>query len=285
MTLLDLILNLAGLLMWLSWCARRFDPLTRTVPATLIGTVKPAESRPVRGWQLLVGLAALLVARAVFYYEIGSAVGWTPRLDFGVVVLAFRSDKFGPVCLYTLISFGKVLIVYYFWLLTLVLINWRVAEPDPLQKLLRLQLSKLTRWPWPVLGILPVLGVMTGWLLVYPLLVRAGVVTPADSIGRLLEQGLLLSATLALSLKYLLPVILLVHATASYVYLGASPVWDFFRTTSQHLLKPLAPLRLRVGKVDLAPLAGVIVILFLLHWGPQLLEAELASRHVVIWPQ
>ena len=65
MGLIDLILNLAGVLIWLSWRSVRFDPLVKTKPATLVGTLRRAEPRRMKGWQLLAGLGALLVLRAV----------------------------------------------------------------------------------------------------------------------------------------------------------------------------------------------------------------------------
>ena len=61
MGLIDFILNLAGVLLWLSWRSMGMDPLTRTTPATLVGTLRRAEPRRLKGWQFPVGLAALLL--------------------------------------------------------------------------------------------------------------------------------------------------------------------------------------------------------------------------------
>ena len=36
MALVNLLLNLAGLLLWVSWCASRLDPLARATPSTLV---------------------------------------------------------------------------------------------------------------------------------------------------------------------------------------------------------------------------------------------------------
>lgn len=285
MALFDFILNLAALLLWLSWCSRRADPLTRSAPATLIGTVKRAEPRATSGWFLLAALAGLLLARALFYHQVASAIGWTPRLDLGVVVLAFRSDLPGSVLLYSALSFGRVLIVWYFWLLTLVVINRAVLEPDPLQKLIMAQVGGVRSWPWPLLVLLPPVLVVALWFLLHPVLRWAGVVTPPQVTAHLVEQGSLLTLTLVFSLKYLLPVFLVLHLLASYVYLGKSPVWDFISTTSRNILKPLRALPLRIAKVDLAPVTGAILILFLLHWLPNIIQSELGRRSVAIWPQ
>ena len=66
---------------------------------------------------------------------------------------------------------------------------------------------------------------------------------------------------LVLTLKFVLPVILLLHLVTSYVYLGKSPVWDFIATTARGLLALLRWLPLRVGKLDLGPLAAIVLIL------------------------
>ena len=84
MGLIDFILNLAGLLLWLNWRSVRFDPLGKRTPATLIGTLRRAEPRRLRRWHLLAALGGLLLLRALFYWQIGSAAHWTGRdLEFG----------------------------------------------------------------------------------------------------------------------------------------------------------------------------------------------------------
>src|SRR5579859_2278709 len=135
MTLIDFILNLAALMLWLNWRARRFDPLVRTRPVTLIGTLKRTETRYWLGWQMGAVLILLLAGRALFYWIIGAPVDWTPKVDLGLISLAFRSDLLRLDLIYSVISFVRLLIVFYFWLLVLATINRDVTEPDPLQKL------------------------------------------------------------------------------------------------------------------------------------------------------
>ena len=96
MGLIDFILNLAGILLWLSWRSVRSDPLVKTRPATLVGTLRRAGPRRLKGWQLLVGLVALLLLRAVLYQQIGPEADWTPKLDLFFIVLAFPTS-FRPV--------------------------------------------------------------------------------------------------------------------------------------------------------------------------------------------
>src|SRR4029077_13619829 len=120
------------------------------------------EPRRWKGWQLLAGLVLLLALRPVLYRGVGSAAGWTPRLDLGVVALAFRSDSFPAgislrtTALYSVLSFGRLRLVFYFWLLIVGLINRGTAEPDPIQKVVRLHLGRIARWPWPLQLLLPI---------------------------------------------------------------------------------------------------------------------------------
>jgi uncharacterized protein YggT (Ycf19 family) len=285
MGLIDVILNLAGVLLWLSWRSLRFDPLVITSPATLVGTLRRAEPQRLRGWQLLTGLAVLLLLRAVLYRQLGPAANWTPRLNLYFVVLAFRSDLWLPVTTYSVLSFARMLIVCYFWLLALAMINRRNAEPDPLLKMLRSQLGPAARWPWLVQLLLPFLLVIALWIALHPWLVHLEITNRARSNAHLAEQGILVGTALYFSLQYVLPVFLLLHLVSSYVYLGASPLWDFVGATARNLLAPLRQLPLRIARFDFTPVAGVILILALLHWLPNFILGQIAQHRVSPWPQ
>ena len=285
MGLIDVILNLAGVLLWLSWRSLRFDPLVITSPATLVGTLRRAEPQRLRGWQLLAGLAVLLLLRALLYRQIGPAADWTPKLNLFFVVLAFRSDLWLPVTFYSVLSFARVLIVCYFWLLALAMINRRSAESDPLLRLLRHQLGPVARWPWLAQLLLPLLLVTALWFALHPLLLHAGITNQVRSNAHLAEQGLLLGTALYLSLQYVLPVFLFLHLIATYVYLGTSPLWDFVGATARNLLVPLRQLPLRIARFDFAPVVGVILILSLLHWLPNFILGQMAQNKVSPWPQ
>jgi uncharacterized protein YggT (Ycf19 family) len=284
MGLIDLLLNLAGVLLWLSWRSIRFDPLVKTSPATLVGTLRRAEPRRLKGWQLLAGLAALLVLRALLYRQIGPEADWTPKLNLFFVVLAFRSDVFLSTMLFSVLSFARILIVCYFWLLALAIINRRSAEPDPLQKMVRLHLGPVARWPWPLQLLLPLLLITGLWVGLHPLLVHLEIAGRVRSNAHLVEQGILIATALYFSLQYLLPVFLFLHLVASYVYLGSSPLWEFINATARNLLAPLRRLPLRIAKFDFAPLIGVILIFALLHLLPKLVLGEMAFHHLNSWP-
>ena len=110
LTVLDFILNLVCLALWLSWRSVRLDPLIRTVPATLVGTLKRAEPRRLAGWHYLVALPLLLLFRAWVYWQIGSAVNWMPKLDLGVIALPFRSDLFRPALAFSVLGFLRLML-------------------------------------------------------------------------------------------------------------------------------------------------------------------------------
>src|SRR5579859_7336493 len=97
---IDFLLNIAGILLFLSWRSMRFDPLVKSTPVTLVGTLKRAEPRRMKGWQLVLALICLIGLRAWLYEFIGAPADWTPRLNLELVVLAFRGDVFGAVALF-----------------------------------------------------------------------------------------------------------------------------------------------------------------------------------------
>ncbi len=286
---IDFILNIAGLLLWLNWRSVRLDPFNRGLPATLAGTVRRAEPMRLKRWHFLAALAALLFVRAFFYVHIGPAANWTPKVNLTVVMPAFplvlRNHAFFLSALaFSVISFVQILVIFYFWLLVIAIINRRETSPDPLQKLLLVQLGRVTRWPLLLQLLLPVIIVIALWALCHPLLIYIGVTTPVHSNTILLMQGGVLSLILYLSLKFLLLTFLIIDLIVTYVYLGNNPVWEFIHTTSRNLISPLKNLPLRLGRIDLTPILGIILIFLLLYLLPHYLFHQLDRRSLTIWP-
>jgi hypothetical protein len=271
------------LLLWLSWRAIRFDPLTRATPATLVGTVRRAEPPRFKRWHFLALLFGLLVLRSVFYSLIGTAVNWTPRLNLSLVSLAFHRNGFAQVLLFSFLSFTRTWLVFHFWLIALGLINERSAGSDPIHKMIVLQLGGVARWPRTLQWILPLLVTGALWLLAHPLLVSTEVVNHTQSVAHLLGQCALMGLSLYLTLKHLLPVILFLHLIATYVYLGNSPIWDFISRTARQILRPLG--KLRRNRIDFAPLVGIVLILLLFHAVPFFVLYLLDQNHLALWPQ
>jgi len=122
------------------------------------------------------------------------------------------------------------------------------------------------------------------WIALHPLLVGLAVVAKVHSGNHLVQQALLVSGGLVLSLKYLLPAFLILHLVSSYVYLGSSPFWEFISRTSTTITAPLRKLPLRLARVDLTPVLGVILILCVLEWLPNLTLSKLSAANLSTWP-
>ena len=274
MALVDFILNLAGLLLWLSWRAARFDPLAHATASTLAGTLQKARAPRAQRGILLAAVAALLLVRALFYWQVGPALDWTPTLDFTVTALPFRSDYFSRVLLFSALSFGRAWAVCGLCLMVLAMLRRGATEADPFQKLARLGLGRLARWPWPLLLLLVLVAGVGLWMALHPLLARLGIGPRVTGNAPLFQQGLLVTAREILTLRFLIAAFLLAHLLNSYVYLGCHPLWESVNRTGCALLRPLRWLPLRVGRVDFAPVVGIALVFLLsemaLRWLPKL---------------
>jgi len=287
---IDFILNVAGLLLWLNWRSVRLDPFNRGIPATLAGTVRRAEPLRLKRWHFLAAVTALLVVRAFFYVHIGPAANWTPRVQLLFVTPAFPLVRSGhtfflSALIFSLASFIRVLVIFYLSLLALAAVNRRETNPDPLQKLLLLQLGRAGKWPWAAQLIAPVLIITALWALFHPLLLHISVTTPVRSNFILFAQGGVISLMAMVSLKFLFLPLLLIHIVITYVYLGANPVWEFINTTARNFLSPLRQLPLQFGRIDLAPVLGILLIVALLFLLPNYLIRLLAHRGLSLWPE
>jgi uncharacterized protein YggT (Ycf19 family) len=261
---IDFILNLAGLLLWLNWRSDRFDPLLKRMPATLMGTLRPAAPKRFRRWHLLAILAVLLFLRAVIYWWIGPSLGWIAKLDLGVVVPPFRSDWFLRILAYSFFSFGLTLGIFYVCLLPLSLL----AGPQPVHGLVKIPLGRVDDWPRWSRILLPFFVTAILWWLSSWLFSRLQIMPPAAAATRF-QQSLIIGAGSYLLWKFPLGVILVLHLLNSYIYFGKHPLWIYVTVTAQKLLRPLRKIPLRAGKVDLAPVVA-LAILFL--------AAELSAR-------
>ena len=57
------------------------------------------------------------------------------------------------------------------------------------------------------------------------------------------------------------------HLLNSYIYFGAWPFWTFIDNSARQILKLIAGIPLRVGKIDFVPLAAVAVVIFATEYG------------------
>lgn len=273
MTLLDLLLNLAGLLLWLNWLAVRFDPLARPQAATLMGTLHRAEPSRLRRALFLGGLIAVLGVRALFYWQIGAGVDWTPRLPLGAVTLSFplgwQAEFLGLMLIFSVLSFLITLAAFYLWLVLLSLLGTGEASDDPFLRLARACVGRVGHWPWGVRLVLPWLGGGAAWLTLLPLLTALQLVPPPVSSVHRLEQAVLLGLSAYLMWKPLVVGLLLLHLLNSYVYLGTHPFWGFVSVAGRSLLRPLARLPLRTRRLDFAPVVAIALVLLICRLAQQ----------------
>lgn len=263
MALLDFILNLVGLLLWFNWRAARFDPLSKSRPATLAGTIRRAEKTAFRRWHLPFALLGLLLLRVPLYRSFGGALNWTGKIDLGTISIPFTSNvpSYLPMLLYSFYSFGVVLAVLLIWLLLLSALKSNAPESDSLRQLLELHLGKVERWSREVKLLLPlVLVTPIWWLASWPLTFYGIMPAPAGMLVRL-EQAVLVGIGSYLAWKYLLVGIFALYFVSSYVFFGRQPFWQHLDIVARLMLAPLRRLPLRLGKMDFAPLLGIALVL------------------------
>ncbi len=263
MGLLDSILNLVGLLLWFNWRAARFDPLSKSVPATLAGTLRRAEKTSFRRWHLPLALLALLLVRAWLYAEFGRALNWTFKLNIGVISIPFNANQTSilPMLLYSIYSFGVWLVIFLLWVLLLSALKANAGEQDSLRQLLRLHLGRAESWSVPLKLLLPFLVVTPLWYAASWPLTHWNILPHPVAWLQRVEQALLVGAGSYLAWKYLVVALLALYFIHGYVYFGRNPFWQHLDVLGRQLLTPLRALPLRLGKMNLAPLLGIALVL------------------------
>ena len=269
MGLIDSILNLVALLLWFNWRTARFDPLAGSTPATLAGTLRRAEKPSFKVWLLPLAIPALLLLRALFYWQIGGAMGWTGRIDLGVVAVTFWCDSsvsgLKRMLLFSIYIFGVALTVFNLWLLLLSILKSSHANTDSLRQLLRAQLGLVETWPWWLKILLPLLALTpVWWLASWPLTSTALLPEPASLLQRL-QQSALVGAGSYLCWKLLIVGLLVLYFVSSYVYFGRHPFWQHLNEIGRQLLTPLRRLPLRIGRMDFSPVIGIVLVILLAH--------------------
>jgi uncharacterized protein YggT (Ycf19 family) len=262
MSAIDFILNIVGLLLWLNWRAVGNKPSVQPV-LSLASTLKAAAPSGGR-WLYLGMLAGLLWVRAFIYWQLGPALKWVPCVALGPVTLAFRSDLFMRMLVFSALSFLAALAIFYLWLLALSCLDARLPDNDPHRRFIQLHLGWLDELPGWIKWLLPIPVCIVFWLAAHPLLAALQMATRM-SVWNLALQGMILGLAALVTLKYLFMAILGLHLLNSYVYLGGHPFWTYIDRTAGHLLSPIRRLPWIVGKIDLAPMAG-LAVLTLIPW-------------------
>lgn len=269
---IHVILNLVGVLLWLSWRARSPNTSLRTSGVLLLSTLRRTETVSPMRWWFLGGLVAVLLGRSVAYWRLGGTVPWSPVVPLGPVTLAFRCDRLDRMLIFSLASFGLWLVKFYSCLLFLSVVNHGL-EGDPWHLMVRRYLGWMDRWPAAARLLLPGLFMGLVWLGVGPLLAHWGW-HPARSFSVTLQQALLVGLAAFLAWEYLIVAILGVYLVSSYVYLGKAPLWSFISAAARRMLSFVEWLPLRVAGADLAPVAGIALVLLVCEisarWMPAL---------------
>jgi uncharacterized protein YggT (Ycf19 family) len=228
----------------------------------LMGTLRPAAPKRIRPWHLLVFIVVILLLRAVLYWWVGSAAGWTAKLDFGVTVLPFRSGWFAHIVVYSFCSFGLAFGTLYLCLLPLSLL----AGPEPINRLVKIPLGSVDDWPRWAKIILPLIVTAIFWWLASWLFCWLKIMPPPVAAAQRFEQAIVIGLDSYLMWRFPLGVLLLLHLLSSYIYFGKQPFWKYVNETAQTLLQPLQKIPLRLGRMDFAPLAGIIIIFCLANF-------------------
>ena len=263
MALIDFIWNLACLLLWLNWRSVHFDPLGERRPATLIGTLRPAEPQPLRRWYMPLAIAGLLLLRAAIYFVVGSAAKpvWSGILNLGVTAPAFSSNSFFRMLLFSGLSFGKMVGVFYLWLLLLSLLA--PQNHQPFHRWIQMPLGTVDRWPrWAKLLLPFTVTAVLWWLLSWLLVWQSVIPGPVTSAGRI-QAAVLMGLESYLVWKYAAGVLLALHLLNSYIYFGKHPLWPYINAEAQTMLSPFRRFPLRLDKVDFAPVVEIALIFFL----------------------
>lgn len=265
MHIVDFILNVVGVLLWLSWRAIHVEEVAR--PGTsLVATLKPA-SPPGSRWVYLASLGGLLVGRAFIYWLIAPRIPWIPRLSLGLTTLAFgpasealRGDVILRFLLFSFLSFGLAMAWFYMCLLFLSAINAKMPENHPHQRFIQLHLGWFEYVPrWLKLAV-PLAVATVLWCGLNPVLARLNI-APHAPASYLAGQGALLGAVFYVHLQYPLALILALHLVDSYVYLGENSFWKWITLTSGNLVAPLRWMPLVIWKIDLAPPLGIALLI------------------------
>lgn len=255
---LDFVLNLIGLLLWINWRSLGF--VTAPSVLSIAASVKPADKAR-GGRAVFLAMVPLLIgSRALFYWQLGAPLEWTPKLPLGMLVVSLKCETLARYLLFSLLSFGLALAVFHLWLLLLSALQGQALEPDPLTKLIRRHLGPVGRWPAWAQFLLPFPLAVLLWPLLRWLLAGIGAMPPADHFGAVLKQGLGMSLGVVVAWKYLLIGLLLLYLLNSYIYFGKSSLWDFITPAGRRLTRPLAWLRL--GRLDLSPVLAMVLV-----WG------------------
>jgi uncharacterized protein YggT (Ycf19 family) len=80
------------------------------------------------------------------------------------------------------------------------------------------------------------------------------------SAGHRLEESLVIGLGCYLAWKFAAAALLVLYLLNNYIYFGKHAFWTYVNALARTLLSPLGKIPLRAGRVNLAPLAGIVVL-------------------------
>jgi len=265
MDLIHFILNAAAMLLWLSWRSHRFVPTNDFRGGTLLSTLKKTERGQFNQKTLISSLVILLAARSILYWQIGSAVKWTPRMDMAVISIPFRSDYFDRMLLFSLLSFAAWVAVFCFWLMFLQLVNHRAGEANPWQAIVRRHLGWVSALPVGIRIVTPAVVAFLCWMAISFYFTYLRILPEPRTWQHWMGQGVVLAVTVHLLCVPIILAVMFLHVLNSYVYLGNYAFLAYVNGTAQNIMRCIRWLPLRFGKVDLAPIVISLIVLGL-NW-------------------
>ena len=273
MAVVHFILNGICLLLWLNWRSRGLGALPNRPPAlALIGTLRRAGTSPRERWSSSIALVAVLLVRAIIYWQVGPGFRWLPQISMPGFVLHFRPDVFGRMLVFSVLGFVIFLGAFYFSLLLVAAVNRASGESDYWNAFVRAHLGLFARLPPVACLLTPFVLSFLFWLAVGPCLAAIQVHQRVSSFAQLCGQATVVGLGSWLVWPYVAGTVLILHVLSSYVYLGNAPFWNFVSITARNLLRPLAAVPLRLGKIDFTPLLALTLLALAAWFAPEALE-------------
>lgn len=264
---INLLLNLAGLGLWIGAFAFSRAAARLSRPLTLLSTLRPETSAAHGRLVLLGSLMALLVLRAAAYWNFSMTGGRFPSVDFGILSISFRPDLFTELLAYSVGSFLVFLYLYYLWMLGISLCCRSSGPVDSIESFVKQQLRFLASWHvgWKVFAALFAGAGL--WLAIGSALLvfEIGMLPHEWSVPTLLWQSPFVAASFGCSFLLVMASVLALYLIYSYVHFGDHAVWPFIDRIAKVYLSPLRRFPLMFGRFDFAPICGILVLWFL-NW-------------------
>jgi len=251
------ILNLTGLLLWVSW---RTGTMPRSQPPRNLAGPTPRQG-PVyrRSWIYLLVLLALLGGRAIFYNQFGPGLNWYPHLNLLDVFHPFKSDSLPHALAYSVLSFGHWLVALYFCFAMLGTVQPKSESTETWRNFLKAQFA----WPGG-------LAVPLQWLAVIGIafafrFAETTWIASLESIGTPSSHLPLLVLLDLRAANYLIMTLLALYLLNNYVYFGEQTFWKTVEESGKRLLTPLRILPWEARKIDFAPIVALAIAYGLSH--------------------